>query len=248
MAPRLLAHHGPSKNTLPMALRDVPLPDVVYTRLLPDRDTVLTTKYHVDAGRWQRELAGRGLDLPEGTLGSVDGWIRLSRADILLLADPTPTQRGAMDLLWYSLAWGLGSRAPRLAARLDAVAKDPQRVAELVAGAWTLTRDGANPAVCYAALLTSRGRPRVSWLGGAFATKVLYFAHGTQTAPRNLILDKVVADKLRPIAWETAPTTAWWPDTYQTYCDLMSRWAGEASERAGRSVEADEIEGALFLT
>ncbi len=104
----------------------------------------MTTKYHVDAGRWQRELAGRGLDLPEGTLGSVDGWIRLSRADLLLLADPTPTQRGAMDLLWYSLAWGLGSRAPRLAAQLDAVAKDPQRVAELVAGA--AHRRGTRPA------------------------------------------------------------------------------------------------------
>jgi len=77
LAPRLLVHHGPSKNTLPMALRDIPLPDVVYRRLLPDRDTVLTTEYHVNAGRWQRELASRGLDLPEGTLGSVDGWIRL---------------------------------------------------------------------------------------------------------------------------------------------------------------------------
>ncbi len=103
-----------------MPLQIIPLPDAVF-RLLQGRSTVLTKSYSVDAGRWQRELAARNLALPHGPLGTAQGWVKLSRADVLPLADAAPTRQAAMNLLWYALAWGLGGRAPRLTARLERV-------------------------------------------------------------------------------------------------------------------------------
>lgn len=231
-----------------MPLRSVPLPEEVAHRLPSDRDAILFKRYDVDASRWQRELKKRAFDLPAGPLGSVDGRITLTRTDVMRQADVDPTPQAAMDLLWYSLAWGLGTKASRLNARLDALARDPSRAADLVTKGWLLTRNDASPAECYNALLTDRGRPRIPWLGASFATKVLYFAHGTMAEPRNLILDRVVATRLGPLAWANPPTTAWCRSTYGQYCELMHRWATEASERAGRRVLPDEIEGALFLT
>ncbi len=56
LASRLLVHHGPSKHKPPLALRDVPLADAVYTRLLRDPETVLTSAALDDTviRLWQR--------------------------------------------------------------------------------------------------------------------------------------------------------------------------------------------------
>lgn len=122
---------------------------------------------------------------------------------------------------------------------------DLVRTTALLVQAWDAVRSGASSQEAYEVLLTPRGRPHIKYLGAAFATKYLYFATGSGT-PTTPILDAVVANALRPIAWESAPTTAWWSSTYAQYCDLLSRWATEASAHTGDPVRLDQIEKMLF--
>lgn len=220
------------------------LPDDVYDRLT-GRSSVLDQRIKVDATRWQEALRARSLPLPVGELVS-SGWVSLSRAAVFAVADRDFTPEAALQLLWHSLAWGLGPRAPRLNARLDAIADDQDGASKLLVKAWTSVRDGDDPETSYALLTTPRGAGRIKWLGPAFSSKFLYFAQGQAVAPAHLILDKVVATHLRATAWPDAPTTAWWPVTYGSYCALMQEWAVEASLRSGRVVSPDEIEFAVF--
>lgn len=225
---------------------NAPLPDDVYDRL-PGRIPVLDQSIPVDAARWHEALTARDLPIPVGKLaGSGSGQIALSRADVFAVANQEPTPAGALQLLWNSLAWGLGLRAPRLHARLDAIAHDPDRASELLAEAWRSVRDAGDPETDYAILTTPHGAGRIKWLGPAFSTKFLYFAHGPDATPTHLILDRVVATKLQVTAWPAAPTTGWWPSTYGAYCALMHHWAAEASDRSGRDVSPDEIEFTVF--
>lgn len=161
---------------------------------------------------------------------------------------PTKSRRqlAHSSSFWYSLAWGLGLRAPRLHVRLDARADDPDRASGLLAEAWRSVRDAGDPEMDYAILTTPRGAGRIKWLGPAFSTKFLYFAHGTDAPPTHLTLDRVVATKLQVTAWPAAPTTGWRPSTYGAYCVLMHHWAAEASDREGRDVSPDEIEFTVF--
>ena len=223
---------------------NTPLPDDVYDRLT-GRIAVLNQPIRVDATRWQEALHIRGLPMPVGKLAA-RGQVVLSRADIFAVADQDPTPDAALQLLWYSLAWGLGPRAPRLHARLDAIAKDQDGASKLLVKAWISVRDGDDPATSYAVLTTSGGAGQIKWLGPAFSSKFLYFAQGQAVTPTHLILDKVVATNLKATAWPDAPTTAWWPVTYGSYCALMREWAFEASLRSGRVVSSDEIEFAVF--
>ncbi|PRZ15612.1 hypothetical protein BCL67_10872 [Nesterenkonia sandarakina] len=96
--------------------------------------------------------------------------------------------------------------------------------------------------------MTEGGAGKIKGLGPAFATKFLYFAEGSTNEPRHVIIDKVVSTNLRRDAWPESPTAAWWPETYERYCNLLARWASEASERpeVNRTVRTDEIELALF--
>ena len=107
-------------------------------------------------------------------------------------------------------------------------------------------RDGNDPKTSYEILTTPKGAGRIKWLGPAFSTKFLYFAQGQAVSPTHLILDKVVATNLHATAWPDAPTSAWWPVTYGSFCALMQAWAAEASNRAGRVVSPDEIEYTVF--
>jgi len=71
---------------------------------------------------------------------------------------------------------------------------------------------------------------RIYGNGLAFATKFLYFAHGSKTSPRCVILDEVVAGKLRDLGvWPKAATAAWFPSTYASYCELMT--SGQSKPR-----------------
>jgi len=134
-----------------------------------------------------------------------------------------------------------------MAGRLDGVARDHRAATDLLVRAWKHVRDGADPQVCYEDLITSRGAGRIHGNGPAFASKFLYFAHGTRTLPRCVILDRIVAGRLRDLGvWPKAGDHGWFPSTYAGYCDLMSRWAADASNRVGNGVAADEVEYALF--
>lgn len=89
-------------------------------------------------------------------------------------------------------------------------------------------------------------------LGPAFFTKVLYFASETTTGTRCLILDARVAANLYSAGWKTLPHRGgnfsynWFTTTYVDYCELLARWAEEASQELGTTVWPDEIERTLF--
>ncbi|MGO4145638.1 hypothetical protein AB4Y77_11180 [Paenarthrobacter sp. YAF11_1] len=200
----------------------------------------------VDVDRWNRALKERGLPPAKGKFAG-HGRVVLTRKDVLELGDLIPNAENSLQLLYHSLAWGLGTRAPRLQKRLGGLASDVERAQNLLLDAWQLVRSDASPRESYRALTTERGAGRIPWLGPAFATKFLYFAQGYSREPCHLILDAVVATNLRDV-WPQAPTTAWWPETYETYCRLVERWVEQAGLRVGqsRSIRADEIELALF--
>lgn len=208
---------------------------------VPTREQLLAHAVCVDADRWRRLTADLGLDQP-GNLFGLDRWVNISRGDILRMADGEITPSTATQLLYASLAWGLGVKARRLPTRLESLTNDgvPKRLEH----AWTAVREGRSPRECYEVLLTPKGRGRIYYFGPAFSTKYLYFASGTRKTPQCLILDAVVAKNLRPIAWPASPTAAWWSETYGRYCDLLGRWA--TAMDAPDPVGPDQIEMAIF--
>ncbi|TDK26612.1 hypothetical protein E2F48_05335 [Arthrobacter crusticola] len=223
-----------------------PLPDDILSNL-PGQDAVLGHVVTVDGERWRKALAARRLPTVAGKLAH-DGRTTVTRQEVFDLGDQTPSLEGAFQLLYYSLAWGLGPRASRLNQRLDGLAAHQDRAGELLISAWTSVKNGAPTEDSYGLLTTDRGAGRIPWFGPAFSTKFLYFAQGSVTQPRTLILDQVVSRNLHADVWPKGPTAAWWPETYQRYCTLLANWAAQASEnsRVQRAVRADEIELALF--
>ncbi|WP_418202276.1 8-oxoguanine DNA glycosylase OGG fold protein [Arthrobacter dokdonensis] len=176
------------------------------------------------------------------------GLTSVTRKDLFDLGDQIPTVENAVQLFYYSLAWGLGTRAPRLHQRLDGLVAHQEKAGQLLVAAWTLVQDGAPIREAYGTLITNRGAGRIPWFGPAFSTKFLYFAQGGAANPRYVILDQVVSKNLRQDAWPQSPTAGWWPETYERYCGLLERWADHAGERldGARPVRADEIEITLF--
>lgn len=220
------------------------LPQAVVERL-PGRVAVESHSESFNPRRWRSELGQRSLPVPEIFEASGEK-SRISRNELMRLADATPTAERALDLLICSLAWGLGLRAPRMTARLDALGANHERASDCLMQAWRTVQVGEDVAAAYRILATEKGHARIPWLGAAFLTKFLYFAEGTQHRPRHLILDAVVAEKLRPFAWQNSPTTAWHPATYARYCALLNAWANEASDLFRRPVWPDEIEFTIF--
>ena len=206
----------------------------------------MTHSIAVDGARWQDALELRGLPPLKGILASA-GLTSVSRGDVFELGARPSTPENAFQLLYYSLAWGLGRRARNLHKRLDGLAEDQERAAELLVAAWAAVRDGEPAEDVYGILATSKGKAQIPWFGPAFSTKFLYFAQGAGVPPRYVILDAVVASNLVDV-WPGAATGSWHPDTYDRYCCVMSRWADLATEELNgeRKVRADEIEYAVF--
>ncbi|MDP3890492.1 MAG: hypothetical protein Q8Q44_04635 [Nocardioides sp.] len=195
--------------------------------------------------RWRAAAAERGLPAPTGRFQSEDTFF-LTRADVMAHADADITPENAMELWYATMAWGLGPSGSWFNLRLDGFAKAPETNIDLLVHAWATVRSGASAGDCYRRLLTEKGKPFITQFGAAFATKYLYFAHGTTLPVRNLILDKVVATNLRDSAWPDSPITAWWATTYQAYCDLLADWAQQAADIRGAPVQPDEVEKAIF--
>lgn len=224
---------------------DAQLPDEVFAAL-PGQESILAHKVPVDAARWGKAIAHRGLPPLQGKLDR-PGTTTLSREEVFTLGTAEINPESAFQLLYHSLAWGLGTRARFLNGRLDGLAADQDRAGALLTDAWTAARSGTRAADVYSMLTTRRGAGRIRNLGPAFSTKFLYFAQGASTEPRYLILDAVVSGNLTE-AWPGAATGGWYPDTYGRYCTLLGNWARQASVRLqdSRQVRADEIELAIF--
>lgn len=92
------------------------------------------------------------------------------------------------------------------------------------------------------ALLRPGNSNAIRYLGPSFFTKFLYFAGGGAPDHPCLILDRVVATRLRDrCGWTSLHREGPWPaETYERYCGLLARWGQET----GRA--PDEIELKLF--
>jgi hypothetical protein len=229
-----------------MINENTPLPHDVLVKI-PAAPQVFEHAAPVNGTRWRLQLAARSLPPIRGKLATA-GRTTVSRQEVFEFGDQPITSDNAFQLLYYSLAWGLGTKAPYLHKRLEHLAAQQETAGNLLVSAWTMIREGATPREAYSCLTTDHGKGRISWYGPAFSTKFLYFAQGNSTTPRLLILDQVVAENLRRDAWPTAPTKEWWPDSYGRYCNLLGRWANLATEQTDRTqaVRADEIELILF--
>lgn len=228
-----------------MPIRDVPFPAELADRLPTKEDVLAHRASDLSGSRWARAIEEAALPAPTGAMAT-DGAFSLDRAEILDLASREITEDNALQLLYSSLAWGLGSKGFRMASKMRGIGQTDVAVLKAtLVEAWAAVREGRTPQRCYEVLLSQKGRPRIKQLGAAFATKYLYFAAGDE-APTTPILDAVVATSLRPLAWEQAPTTAWWSSTYANYCELLTRWADEAGQLTGAPVRLDQIEKMLF--
>ncbi|BCW86474.1 hypothetical protein NicSoilE8_41470 (plasmid) [Arthrobacter sp. NicSoilE8] len=224
-----------------------PLPELVLNALSSPA-VVSEHQVHVNSDRWQKVLGDKGLAAAGGKLGS-GGRITISRQELFDLGQQTPSPSQAMQLLYHSLAWGLGLPGSWLHRRLDGLAKDQTNAARILETAWLAIRSGESTQEVYSLLTTQRGAGRIPRLGPAFGTKFLYFAQGTQAEPNHLILDRVVAGRLKHLdVWPDARNDSWGPAVYSAYCQLLNQWAHQATERTGSEVpvRADQIEHTLF--
>ncbi|UKA73520.1 8-oxoguanine DNA glycosylase OGG fold protein [Arthrobacter sp. FW306-06-A] len=230
-----------------MIILSSPLPEPVYEALSTPA-VVLDHRVNVNSDRWQKVLSDKGLVPAEGKLAS-GGRITISRQEVFALGQQTPSPARAMQLLYHSLAWGLGLPGSWLHRRLDGLAKDPTQTAALLENAWSAIQAGEPAREAYSILTTPRGTGRVSQLGPAFGTKFLYFSQGSKVMPNHLILDRVVAGRLKSLdVWPDARNDSWGPSIYGAYCQLLNQWAAEATQRAEADspVRADQIEHTLF--
>lgn len=224
---------------------EAPLPSYV-SGSLPGVETVMNHAIQVDGSRWQKALANRGLPALEGALAD-PGLTFVSRGDVFELGAREITAENAFQLLYYSLAWGLGRRGRKFNKRLDGLAEDQERTAELLVEVWAAVRRNEPAEDVYSILTTPKGKARITQFGPSFSTKFLYFAQGPGVPPRYVILDEKVASHLHEV-WPGAPTAGWHPAAYGRYCTFMSRWADLAADELNgeRKVRADEIEYAVF--
>lgn len=93
-----------------MINENAPLPDDIFAKL-PGSSAVMSHVVSVDSGRWRRELNARELPPAQGKLAG-GGRTSLTRKEVFDLGRETPTIANAFQLYYYSLAWGLGTRAP----------------------------------------------------------------------------------------------------------------------------------------
>lgn len=228
----------------------LPVPDLFAAHIArTDRETTVSAQsVTVDLGWWGQSLHTRSLpgvvvnDVADTTISGA-GRGPTSRATLFALADAALADDApALTLLWSALAWGAGTSARNMNRRLDAVADHPG-AAGLLRTAAEMSR--SDPSAAYE-VLRPKNRNLLPYLGPAFFSKFLYFAGGGDPFHPCLILDARVTLSLRRFGWASLhPGGAWPVTTYQRYCDLLLRWATEAST-ATRPVAADELELWLF--
>jgi hypothetical protein len=189
-------------------------------------DGVVNQRIEIPDLWWQAQLSARSLP------GTPPTGSALTRASVWA------GDSDDFSLLWRTLAWGSGFQLRLNIQRLDSIATDLPRARKILTEAREAVGD---PKAAYA-LLRSGKHNAIRWFGPSFFTKFLYFAGGGEADHPCLILDQVVATKLHDhCGWTSLVGNGPWPDyTYQRYCDLLARWAGE------RGCARDQIEHSLF--
>ncbi|MGY1840251.1 MULTISPECIES: 8-oxoguanine DNA glycosylase OGG fold protein [unclassified Modestobacter] len=218
----------------------LPVPEWLREQVLASsRDQLLQQGFDVGRAWWHARLDSCGMS---ADLFADD---KLSRRDLFLLGEESVTSPlAARRLLWASCAWGTGPSQRGNGRRIAGVARDPDKLGQLLADAAALAR--RDPSAGYS-LLHPKGNA-IAGLGPAFSTKYLYFAGGGAADHGCLILDARVARRLhRTCGWTSLNGITGWPAaTYDRYIRLLGRWAAELSSD-DRRVAPDEIELRLFV-
>ncbi|MEU3449167.1 hypothetical protein AB0H29_18405 [Streptomyces thermolilacinus] len=208
---------------------------------IPHRDDVLGRTIPFDRARWLPVLPGLGWWPPElDDCPIVAGRPRVDRTTVFTVSRRSDTTEGRRHLLTAALVWGTGTKTRSVTRRGRVFASSPARDidAHLDAALGLLRTEGATAA--YYALNNDH---RITYLGPAFFTKVLYFAGYEECAGplRPLILDSLVARALQAAdpggKWRRS---GWTTPHYTRYLTL----AHEQARRAG--VLPDQVEAALF--
>ncbi|MDR7170512.1 hypothetical protein J2W56_004263 [Nocardia kruczakiae] len=120
----------------PTDLSTLPIPSALRTLAARvDVDTYIHGhSIAVNRAWWHTELTAHGF--PDCLLGQ-----RITRGELFGLADAAAASRdGALRLLWNAIAWGSGTKLRLCRARIQAVAADPDRAADLLRAAAGLAR------------------------------------------------------------------------------------------------------------
>jgi len=224
------------------------LPDAVFESLPTGRDEVLTKlPKAVDADRWRRELAARALPEPSAILAE-SGIVVLARADVFGYADTEPNPEASLQLLYASLAWGLGTKGSHLTGRLDGLGKDRDGAVDLLVSAWQDVRKGADPQRCYEDLVKPGGVWRAHlWKRPSLRHQVPVFRPRFEnfTAMRHPRRGRRrEASRPRCVAQGCHRRVV--SKHLRQLLRTDDQWAEQAANRMGRDVAADEVESAIF--
>ncbi|MGW6755331.1 8-oxoguanine DNA glycosylase OGG fold protein [Streptomyces sp. NPDC055006] len=190
-----------------------------------------------------------------------DAWI--SRAQVTSIVADALRRVAFREALIATYVWGKGKRGSPSGsgpASLQKILIAEDLDTALARSVTTLSKDSAEAA--YAGL-----QDRVPGLGPSFYTKFLYFAGKTvpsATSPQPLVLDRVLARRLRSLAQTVGRETGhdpdgsianwvwrdrnWSPHRYAVYLSFMQAAAGQmaATETWPSDASPDLLEYALF--
>lgn len=165
------------------------------------------------------------------------GRLTLSRGDLFTLGTKVKTTQEAVNFYVAVCSWGAGTKARDIYRRIPTL--NEPNVGEKLLGGIMLAQDpNVEAEDAYRAFWTSN-QYRLTGLGPAFFTKLLYFAARPTDSKkmRHLILDAKVAAS---IGW---PDKAWWtPSEYGDYLELINN----VMEHLPNAERSDCLEMRLF--
>lgn len=148
------------------------------------------------------------------------------------------SDRDAVELFYVTMAWGFGATNVRWPGQ-QAILNDPPR-SKIEGIVKAVRTDGAE-----AGWRALYGHHRITGLGYAFGTKLLYFAGYTSgcAEPRPLILDANVLSALHDSGTGILASGGVWCADYVAYLQLASQWAADPAWPEGTS---ELVEYTLF--
>lgn len=184
--------------------------------------------------KWESILIGHAA-LRQALTDEVEDRASIRREFVHGYADKDP-----VELFLATMAWGFGSTNARWPKQSSMLSSPPRRRIQAIVKA--VQKDGAEAG--WRALFAEK--TKVSGLGYAFGTKLLYFAgyKFTQTQ-RPLILDWNDKIALLDSGAGVCVHPEMWRSDYLDYIDLAEDWAKQITA-SGNEIESDVVEYALF--
>lgn len=151
-------------------------------------------------------------------------------------------------MIWgYGLV-GYGPYRTERILTLGSTVNDKKAIEQLVEIAGIAQSKGGVAAFDQVATQRRDGTAYLKFLGPAFGTKFLYFLTKDSNVPTTPVFDSVIHGWLQEHAPGAGSFSLLWWDTssYKRYVDLLHSWVAELSDRAGHSLDADDLEFLMF--